>query len=201
MKQELEDKILNKYRGFFTEDVKIYTGDNIIETVNELLKQEEIVLPIQFGFECRDGWYMLLDELMGNIQNHIENYNRNADNKPKNKLIGDFIYWFRFKVNYKSIWRKWADVIWEKLPKGRPHIYFQIDQIKEKFGGLRFYYSGGDDYIDGMTSLAESLSYRICEYCGTTKEVGITKGWNITVCSTCREKNESVKSLNWIINP
>jgi hypothetical protein len=201
MKQELEDKLLNKYREFFTEDVKIYTSDNAAEIVNELLNQKEIVLPIQFGFECGDGWYMLLDELMGDIKNHIKNYNRNADIKPRNEFLGNFVYWFRFKVNYKSIWKKLADKIWEGLSKGRPHMYFQIDQIKEKFGGLRFYYSGGDDYIDGMTSLAESLSYRICEYCGTTKEVGITKGWNITVCSSCREKNESVKSLSWNPNP
>jgi hypothetical protein len=29
-------------------------------------------------------------------------------------------------------------------------------QVKEKFGTLRFYYDGGDDYIDGLVSMAES---------------------------------------------
>ena len=37
------------------------------------------------------------------------------------------------------------------------------EQVKEKFGGLRFYYRGGDgdQYIRGMISLAEVLSERI----------------------------------------
>jgi hypothetical protein len=33
----------------------------------------------------------------------------------------------------------------------------QIDQVKEKFGTLRFYYSGGDAEVDGMVKFAEYL--------------------------------------------
>ncbi len=40
-------------------------------------------------------------------------------------------------------------------------------QVKEKFGGLRFYYSGGDSsYIRGVVDMAEQMSYRTCEVCG-----------------------------------
>lgn len=38
---------------------------------------------------------------------------------------------------------------------------FKVEQIKEKFGGLRFYYSGGDDMIEGMVRVAEIFSYEI----------------------------------------
>jgi hypothetical protein len=41
-----------------------------------------------------------------------------------------------------------------------------IQQVKEKFGGLRFYYSGGDERVSGMVSFAEQLSYKICKETG-----------------------------------
>lgn len=59
-------------------------------------------------------------------------------------------------------------------------------QIKEKFGGLRFYYKGGNEKIGGMIDFAESLSYNICEKCGGMKNVGhTTKGWIQTLCKEC----------------
>ena len=76
----------------------------------------------------------------------------------------------------------------------------RIKQIKEKFGGLSFYYDGGDDIIDGMVSLAEDMSYKICEYCGTTENVGITKGWISVICKDCHNKIDNRKDLIWIPN-
>jgi hypothetical protein len=43
---------------------------------------------------------------------------------------------------------------------------FGWQQIKEKFGGLRAYSFGANDYIHGATAMAESMSYSICEYTG-----------------------------------
>jgi hypothetical protein len=56
-----------------------------------------------------------------------------------------------------------------------------VDQIKEKFGGLRFYYSGGDDAIDGMVSMAESWAAHSCETCGAPGERR-DGGWIKTLC-------------------
>jgi hypothetical protein len=60
-----------------------------------------------------------------------------------------------------------------------------LDQVKEKFGTLRFYYSGGNDTIDGMVQMAESFSGHICEGCGN---LGSTQGngWVRTECESCR---------------
>jgi len=58
-------------------------------------------------------------------------------------------------------------------------------QVKEKFGELRFYHTGGDDIIFGMVWLAESLSNTICEECGSTEHVGQTSGWIMTRCKQC----------------
>ena len=58
-----------------------------------------------------------------------------------------------------------------------------VEQIKEKFGGLRFYYQGGDEYIHGMVTMAESYADIACEDCG-----GIGKrrngGWIRTLCDS-----------------
>lgn len=55
------------------------------------------------------------------------------------------------------------------------------EQIKEKFGGLRFYYTGGDDTIDGMVRMAEAWADYSCEQCGNPgkKRRG---GWIKTLC-------------------
>lgn len=199
MKTELQKKLLDKYFSFFPRDQKIYVGEKpVIEEIHELFKQKEMVTPIQFGFECSDGWYMLLDELMGEIKNHIENENRNRDNQIRSKILYSISQYLRIRLPYKrKLLRNLGTWIHDVAPKGVPHLQFQITQIKEKFGGLRFYYDGGDRDIFGMTRLAESLSYAICETCGSTKDVGRTQGWYYTICKPCYDKDDRANKLIW----
>ena len=56
-----------------------------------------------------------------------------------------------------------------------------VEQIKEKFGGLRFYYNGGDDTIDGMVRMAESWASNACEECGVPGQ-SRGGGWIKTLC-------------------
>lgn len=56
-----------------------------------------------------------------------------------------------------------------------------VHQIKEKFGGLRFYYAGGDDTITGMVRMAESWAARTCEECGAPGKTR-SDGWIRTLC-------------------
>ena len=65
-----------------------------------------------------------------------------------------------------------------------------IEQIKEKFGGLRFYYQGGDDNVHGMVRMAEAWASTACEDCGApaTRRGG---GWVRTLCDAHEvERNE-----------
>lgn len=76
----------------------------------------------------------------------------------------------------------WYDIISNVcvlIEKHSPDVRF--DQIKEKFGGLRIYYSGGSDYVQGVVDLAEELSYKTCEVCGNKGEPNKT-GWIRTLC-------------------
>lgn len=54
-------------------------------------------------------------------------------------------------------------------------------QVKEKFGTLNFYHSGGDAYIRGVVTMAERLSARVCEQCGQPGKRR-TGGWIKTLC-------------------
>jgi len=67
-------------------------------------------------------------------------------------------------------------------------------QVKEKFGGLRFYINdgvnGGTERQHGAINFAENLSYYICETCGTTENVTTAgPGWIKSLCHPCREKH------------
>ena len=77
-----------------------------------------------------------------------------------------------------------ANIQWhvdqEKLPQ------VEATQVKEKFGGLRFYTNHEDDYIRGLIAMAESLSMKTCESCGNPGKQN-NDGWIITLCEPCRE--------------
>lgn len=72
----------------------------------------------------------------------------------------------------------------------------RIFQIKEKFGGLRFYieFDTKVEYSKAIYNLinkAEEASYNICERCGATPAKQTSKGWIKTLCSKCSgEKDE-----------
>lgn len=57
------------------------------------------------------------------------------------------------------------------------------DQVKEKFGGLRFYYTGGDSTIMGFVTMAESWAAQTCEVCGAPGRLR-GRGWIYTACDT-----------------
>jgi hypothetical protein len=64
-----------------------------------------------------------------------------------------------------------------------------IFQVKEKFGGLRFYIGGGNDAIFMRIKQAEAESYRFCEYCGEPGKL-YRSGWWRTLCMVhAKEQN------------
>jgi hypothetical protein len=56
-----------------------------------------------------------------------------------------------------------------------PLEFFYWSQIKEKFGGLRAYCYGADEYIRGAIDMAESMSYITCEVTGEKGKVRYKK--------------------------
>lgn len=69
----------------------------------------------------------------------------------------------------------------ERYGRGDGCSQVVADQVKEKFGTLRFYTTGGDDTIRGMIHMAESMSAVTCEVCGSPGKFR-GHGWFYTAC-------------------
>lgn len=67
------------------------------------------------------------------------------------------------------------------------------EQVKEKFGTLRFYFYGGDETIEGMVSIAESITRKICEDCGNVGQHR-TQKWHRVTCESCEEKRKNLRN-------
>jgi len=121
-----------------------------------------------FYFECADGWYYLLDNLFGIINWKYQNWERYSENRTKAEKAGEKI----------------PDYITEYLLEHpmNPLAGFALGQVKEKFGGLRFYVDNCvDDYLDGAIGFAEQMSFLICEICGSPGKCR-GRGWLMTRC-------------------
>jgi len=114
---------------------------------------------MSYGIECGNGWYDLIRSVCYRIAQH----ERNKKYHDERKLKKDPSY----------------------QPEYRPVAF---DQIKEKYGGLRIYYNGGDDYVDGVVDMAEEMSFKICERCGN-KGTPTKGGWITTLCDFCRQED------------
>lgn len=72
-----------------------------------------------------------------------------------------------------------------------PGVSIEILQVKEKFGGLRFYYAlnGADEAtaqaLHEAVDLAAVASTHICERCGRPGDLHNRSGWLGTLCAAC----------------
>lgn len=86
--------------------------------------------------------------------------------------------WYKIIDNACSVIQRHID--WKNRSEEKVR-QVTADQVKEKFGSLRFYVSGGDDYTDGVISMAEEMSSTTCEKCGSPGRLR-GKGWLYTAC-------------------
>jgi hypothetical protein len=117
---------------------------------------------MSWGIECNNGWYELLSSMCWRISQHEQNI------EDRKRILAD-----------KP----------EQIKNELEYCHVRFDQIKEKYGGLRVYFSGGDDYIEGVVSMAEEYSYKVCEVCGNAGKPN-KGGWITTLCENCRNNNE-----------
>jgi hypothetical protein len=88
----------------------------------------------------------------------------------------------------------WYDLIYDLCEKIQKHcdekgIQVEAVQVKEKYGTLRFYVSSADDEVYDLINKAEERSGRICQRCGTDKNITQTEGyWVSFYCDDCHKK-------------
>ena len=76
-----------------------------------------------------------------------------------------------------------------------------VTQVKEKFGGLRFYISGGTEEYNRVIQRIEAQSFKVCEKCGQSGTPmtpdGNPHGWIKTICPKCGETDNYMKPMEW----
>jgi hypothetical protein len=70
---------------------------------------------------------------------------------------------------------------------------FKVNQIKEKFGGLRFYTYCDNEQIHKLIDIAETLSFKTCECCGRKGKLCNVEGWLTTLCGDCANRVNNEK--------
>ena len=142
------------------------------EKYEEFVTRLETAYPAMFtqkygGVAIGEGWWPILEALCG----QIDAYTKWRNNTRESLL----------KANPYN----------HTIPEAVPQV--TVAQIKEKFGGLRFYYDGGDEHISGMVRMAEMWAGRSCEECGTPGERG-GSGWISTLCATHRAERDAKRA-------
>jgi hypothetical protein len=77
----------------------------------------------------------------------------------------------------------------ERIIKRRKNKDFKFTQIKEKFGILRVYTEGSDDFIAGAIMMAEEMSAITCEVTGKPGCLCKKEFWVRTLCKEQAEKD------------
>lgn len=87
--------------------------------------------------------------------------------------------WFRLVLWLSRYLQSYIDKQneWTKLYPDTylPVTQIHVEQVKEKFGTLRFYKYGGNEHTNSIISFAEYISGFICETTGKTDNIGYSK--------------------------
>lgn len=146
-----------------------------------------------WGFEVGDGWFNLINHLSKQIcydwLHAVAKYNAVKDGVGK--LYNNHVYGgdgpeskFNYLITPDTIADRLDKIAIEEVKVPR------AVQVKEKFGGLRFYVDGASERHQTLIQFAENMSYTICETCGKPGKP-TTGGWITTLC-----KEHRIERLN-----
>ena len=157
MRRELDEALCTKYPQIFKD-----RNGNPRDTL------------MCFGFECGDGWYGIIDTLCGLMTSEYRQLKDSYEYAKECLDNGGTFPWGK-PVTAEEVEEK--RLAMEEAEKKIPVAV----QVKEKFGGLRFYVGGATDKSHNYITFAESMSYRTCEVCGSPGKT-YTNGWHKTLC-------------------
>lgn len=137
------------------------------------------------GFDCDDGWEPIIRTLCETLMSEV--YSLEQD-------VSMYERWLEKKIDVtrkESILKTLEDTK-DKLDKAKDQVPVAL-QVKQKFGGLRFYVNRASDLQHGLIRFAELMSYKTCEVCGSMQGAQLyeTK-WHKVLCP------QHAKELNYI---
>lgn len=162
MEKELEETLVGKYPIIF----KNYGGD-IRETC------------MGWGMTCGDGWFTLLDDMCGDINDLIEKKDIEVIAEQVKEKFGGLRFYYG--VNYKlSLFNKIHFKIRDLMFRhGHGIIYWKVINFRKKF------FKTTVEKIEDVIRKAEGLSYKTCESCGNPGTRRTESYWIRTSCDNC----------------
>lgn len=188
MNQELQQKLYRQYPGILRE-----------------MTMHENKSCMAYGLSVGEGWFGIIAQLLFNIYSHRRqlkwNYvyamrrrqwsTRWEDLKCEARICVHCITTHPENLLHLGwLWRHIKHYVtghFGRKPTWPSEVVFE--QVKEKFGGLRIYARGYDEYVSGLLSMADAMSYITCEDCGKPGKRG-GSGWVATLCDECRRRNK-----------
>ena len=171
MREELDKKLVEKYPLIFKDR-------------NKPMNQTAMC----WGFSHGDGWYNIIDTLCALLYSNYRQAEERYENLVKWKAKGGYPWVGAKPITDEDIAEAKAKM--EEEEKKVP----VASQVKEKFGGLRFYVWAATDEHYNYIRFAESLSYRTCEVCGAPGQY-YPFGWHHVACDehASEEDKENLK--------
>jgi hypothetical protein len=106
---------------------------------------------------------------------------------PINRYAGFSLFGFECGDGWIGLLDGTLSLLHEYASRRTADIY--LTQVKEKFGLLRIYSRGGDEYTELIIDIAELVSGTICEICGKRGAVWSSHGWISVRCAEHRLEN------------
>ena len=169
------------------------TATNELDAYDKFVERLKTNYPKSFrnvycGISISEGWFHIIENLCANAYSHVKwkremrarELLQNRARARGREAVEKFVTKGRQPSLYDET--RIEEILDNDPIEVTPHIrHIEVHQIKEKFGGLRFYYEGGDGEVSGMVRMAECWAAYTCEVCGErgTRRAG---GWIRTLC-------------------
>ena len=107
---------------------------------------------------------------------------------PGSDNIRESLLCFGFEIG--DGWYKIMHDLVTGLAKIDTEKSIKVMQVKEKFGGLRFYFNGepAGKEASALVDIAEDRSFNTCEECGEPGKEVPGLGWIYTRCNKCAQE-------------
>jgi hypothetical protein len=161
----------------------------------QLISSFPEIFSSDFFLECDSGWYPLIRGLCAQMVAPVRSLQYKVAYHAEMLAVTDRASWSSWQINHFTDQtlenlRLELEVALAETPRA--------EQVKEKFGTLRFYVSGATPEQHAQIALTEHLSASICEQCGSwTGTLTYWLDWHKTLCPLHADQRYGAQAAAW----